>query len=250
MNYIKRIILLFIATLAFGSISAQSLDSIRFSAHLGVDIGAAVPWPLSKAVGDGDKLVAVPKVSPSIGISLGYNLHKNWSVNVEATYKSVALDATIVTLTNGQEFSDAGNKVLFRGKATTSMSFTMLEIPLYTRYAIDSKNAVLLGGYYSYIASAKFSALAIQGTVVNADTPDALPSPIYEGELPIQIFDNNLSNWDIGWLMGYERNITPKVSVSGHFIMGLKDIFKPGENYLSYSMLQMRGAITVSYRIY
>ncbi len=246
----KIFFIIFCALTLSGSHAQQSESPIRFGAHLGIDLGAAIPWPVSDAIGTGDKMSAVPKVTPAIGAWFGYRVSDRWSVNVEATYKTVGMDATIVSLTKGQQFNQDGEKVLFRGKATTIMSFTMLEVPLYARFKIDSKNAVMLGGYFSYLVSGTFEARAIQGTVVNAATPDVLPSPVEEGDLPTQYFDSNLDTFDLGWTVGYERKITDRINASARFTMGLKDIFKPGENYLDYGMVHMRGTVTVGYRIF
>ncbi len=246
----KKILILIIALLLALPSSAQLKERLRLGVHTGIDIGAASPWPVSKAVSGDDKLAATPKLRPAIGAWVGYKFDDKWSVNFEATYKTVALDATVVTLSQGQRFTDSGNKVLFKGKATTEMSFTMLELPLYVRYAINPKNAVMLGGYCSYITDGEFTAIAIQGTVVNADTPDELPKPTYEGELPPQVFDSSLRKLDIGWMAGYERKVTKRINATARFSMGLRDIFKPGENYLDYSMIHMRGTLTVGYRIF
>ncbi len=247
----KKILFIILSVATIASSSAQQKSSpIRFGVHLGIDLGAAIPWPVSDAIGEGDKMSVVPNVSPGIGVWFGYRFDDRWSVNIEATYKTVGMDATIISLTKGQRFSQDGEKVLFRGKATTSMLFTMLEVPLYARFKINPNNAVVLGGYFSYLVSGKFEARAIQGTVVNASTPDALPSPVVEGDLPVQYFNSNLDTFDIGWTVGYERKISNRINASARFTMGLKDIFKPNENYLDYGMVHMRGTISVGYRIF
>ena len=58
-----------------------------------------------------------------------------------------------------------------------------------------------------------------------------------------------LDNWDAGIVLGYERVLIDRVTIGGRFAMGFKDIFRSGEEnkYLSYSMLNMRGTIMLSY---
>ncbi|MFR9504343.1 MAG: outer membrane beta-barrel protein [Rikenellaceae bacterium] len=221
---------------------------IKLGIHLGVDLGAAAPWPISDAISGNDRIRAIPHVTPTLGFSTGYIFNEEWSLNAEASYRTVGVDATIVTLDKGQNFTMDGEKVLFRGQATMSISFSQLEVPLYVRWDINQTNAVTLGLYYAYVASGKFIASPIEGCVVNAETPDATPEPIVAGSVPEQNFSSSLSHWDIGYQIGYERRLSERISLGGRFTMGVKDIFKPGEKYLDYSMLQMRGTLQLSYR--
>lgn len=221
---------------------------LKFGVHLGVDLGAAAPWPISDAISGNDRLRAVPKVTPALGFSTGYIFDERWSVMAEVSYRTVGVDATIVTLEKGQNFTMDGQRVLFRGQATMSMSFSQLEVPVYAHWKINEDSAVTLGAYYAYVASGKFIALPVEGSVVDAATPDATPEPLAAGSVPEQNFSSSLSSWDIGYQVGYERRLSDRISLGGRFTMGVKDIFKPNEKYLDYSMLQMRGTLQLSYR--
>ncbi len=219
--------------------------------HTGLDIGGAVPWPLNKAIGDGDKMNATPNLSPAIGLSLHRDLNFCWSIVAEATYKTIALDAEIITLTKGQRFKDDNQlDVLFFGRAETSMSFSQLEFPVYLKYKISERNRVFLGGYYSHIftGSSRFDATALDGRLQNPDDETDI-TIVNPSDPAYQNFNENLDNWDVGFLVGYERKVLKRFTLSGRFSAGFKDIFKPGENYLAYSMWNMRGTITLSYRI-
>lgn len=243
-------ILLSLVFLAITSSAALAGGKMHMGIHTGFDLGAAVPWPLSKAVGGGDKMNATPKLTPALGFSGEYEFLPRWSAVVEATYKTVALDASIVTLSNGQNFKSDGIDVIFYGKAKTSMSFTMLEVPLYVKFKINENNRVFLGGYYSYIVNGKFEATAIDGRLHNRENPERPPSVI-SPEHPLENnFSENMDNWDVGFQVGYERKIWKRVSLAGRFSTGFKDIFKPNQNYLAYSMWNMRGAVTLSYRLF
>lgn len=243
-------ILVFFCVLVF-SLSAVAQDNrkIDLGIHIGLDFGAAVPWPISDAIGGGDKMNAVPQLTPGFGFSGEYHFSEKWSAVIEATYKSVGLDASIITLNSGQKFKDDGVDVIFYGKAKTTMSFTMLELPLSAKYKINENNRVFMGGYFAYILNSKFNATAMNGYLKNPEIPEDITvvnpnDPLY------QDFSSNLRHWDAGWQIGYERKIQKRISLSGKFSMGLVDIFKPGENYLDYSMLNMRGTVMLSYRLF
>ncbi|GHV00192.1 hypothetical protein FACS1894159_05490 [Bacteroidia bacterium] len=216
--------------------------------HTGLDLGGAIPWPLSDAISKGDKMNVVPKISPALGMSLEYDFLPRWGVVLEATYKTVGMDASIITLNGGQKFSDDGMDVIFYGRAKTSMSFTSFETPLYFIFRISDHNRVFAGGYYAYVPSSKFVASALDGHVVN---PDNGAISVVNPASPIdQDFSDTINDWDAGWLVGYERRILSHLTLSGRFSMGLNDIFKPNEKYLDYGMIHMRGTVTLSYRFF
>ncbi|MGL4909447.1 MAG: outer membrane beta-barrel protein [Bacteroidales bacterium] len=221
---------------------------IAVGLHTGLDIGGAVPFPLSKALGDDDKMEAVPGLTPSIGLSGTYHLTNRWSISIEGTYKKVSLEADIVTLTTGQKFIIDGTKVLFRGRASTDMEFSMIEFPLYARFRITENNRVFLGGYGTYIVKGKFEAVAIHGTISDPNDPNGLPTTLNTPQH--QNFSKNLSKFDAGMLLGYEYGITKRLNLSGRIIVGFKDIFKKGENYLDYSMWHMRGNVVLSFTLF
>ncbi len=221
---------------------------MKLGVQVGVDLGAAAPWPLSTALSGNDRLAAVPHTTPAVGMVFGYIFNDKWSIGTEISYRTVGVDATIVTLDKGQMFTMAGDRVLFRGQATMSMAFSQMEVPLYARWDINHSNAVTLGLYYAYVANGKFIASPLEGSVVSAATPNATPEPLVPGSVPEQNFSSALSPWDVGYQVGYERRITEHMAIGGRFTMGVKDIFKPGEKYLDYSMLQMRGTLQLIYR--
>ena len=249
------------ALLATATVCAQAQDAVKikkpkkelinfaFGVHTGFDLGAAVPWPPGQAIGGGSKMSAVPHLTPAIGISYTTLFDRHWSLTAEATYKTVALDAK--TWQSSQIFhdtDDAGNPTLleFRGTASAKMSFTMLEIPLFVRYTFSRENnRILLGGYYSRVFSATFDTSPYKGTLTNMHTGEV--EPIYPDEPYTQDFNSELDNWDAGVLIGYERRLAPRIMLSGRFMMGFKDIFKPGTGYFDYNMLHMRGTVTLSY---
>ncbi len=256
--------LFIILLLAAATVAAQAKDrpekvrrdpvSFAFGVHTGIDIGASIPFPPSYAMGGGSQMSAVPKLTPALGLSYTTIMHPHWSMTLETTYKTVALDAK--TRTNSQVFhdknSDGSEKLIeFRGTAEAKMSFTMLEVPLYLRYTFgQGTNRVILGGYYSYIVKASFDTQPYKGLLFNMnmdpDDPEAY-EPVTPETPYTQDFNGALDNWDAGVILGYERRLFPRVHLSGRFMMGFKDIFRPGTDYFDYKMLHMRGTIGVSY---
>lgn len=227
-------------------------DPVKFDIgiHTGFDIGAAVPWPPGEVVGGGNKMSAVPRLSPALGLSYTTIFDKHWTITLESTYKTVAMDAK--TWVKSQMFTIKGSdgsisKQEFRGTAEAKMSYTMLEIPLYLKYTFKKGNdRVFLGGYYAYVFKGRFETIPIKGTLSSPEPPYS-PEPVTPESAIIQNFDNAMDTWDAGFILGYERKLTHRVNLSGRFSMGFKDVFKPDDKYLDYAMLHMRGTVVLSY---
>lgn len=248
-----------------------------FGLHTGVDIGAAVPWPLKNM--ESMNMSAVPKLSPALGVSLTSYPLDRFTATIEVTWKQVGIDAkarvaaqrfTLVD-DNAVDPDDRRRVVEFRGTAYMNMAFSMLEIPIYVGYSFgDGRNRVVLGGYYSHVFRAKFETIPQKGMVIDVakwgkyenktpinDAGDLYsaedcviayvqkPDDVPEGTMPD--FNSYMDNWDAGFLLGYEWQVFPRINLSARFSMGLKDIFKKGNNYLDYKMLPMRGTVSVSY---
>ena len=225
--------------------------------HTGTDVGGAVPWPVKDGLGKNDKINATPHLKPELGLSWTTVFNKRWSMTLESTYKTVALDAR--AWVENQTFVDRDNDpwvwVSFRGAALMQMSFPMVEFPLYVRCALGKRgryNRLLLGGYYARIFDSKFLTSPYQGMLFNVvdgkpdyDNPKGIISP---DDPYTQDFSDAMSRWDAGLMMGYERRLfSPRLLLSGRVSMGFNDIFQADKKYLAYNMLHMRGTLTVSY---
>lgn len=66
----------------------------------------------------------------------------------------------------------------------------------------------------------------------------------------VQSFNEVMSNWDIGVLIGYERRILRDFTLGLRVSMGSIDIFQKGQNPLGYEMRHMRGSLNVSYDLF
>ena len=242
----KNSIVLIFFMMAAAQLQAANPDDIKFNLgiHLGVNLGAAVPWPLSKGLGDDDMKVSL-KTIPEFGFSTSYHLSSRWTTVAEASCSTFGINAGLFTR-SGQKFKDDGTIVVFYGRASTEMLFSVLDFPLYCKFKISENHRVYLGMYYSHLLKGKFNATALTGYMINPADPNdlqAVVEPLYQNFTP------NLRRHDFGWLFGYEYQIIDRLSITGRFSIGLRDIFKNGENYLDYKMLQMRGLLMFSYRI-
>ena len=111
---------------------------ISLGVQIGTDIGGAIPVPLSNIP---DKFNPYPQLSVSLGARITIPLKdRKWALGTEITYKKIGLDADARVENQKFEGTDQGVKKTqyYSGTAKMHMSFTMLEIPVYAKYAFTS----------------------------------------------------------------------------------------------------------------
>lgn len=228
---------------------ADKLSPFIFGVHMGLDIGAAVPWPVSRLSDGSYKFSAVPKLYPALGLSGTFIIDDHFSLSVEGTYKTVAIDAA--TWVENQRFTiDQATSTYqyFTGTADALMSFSMLEFPLYCKYTFNNgKHGIFVGGYYSRVFKGRFESIAKKGTLTEEPLSDDYS--LTSGEIvntPVSmVMDEYLGVWDAGWLIGYEHKLFKEISIGARFMMGLQDIFET--KCLEYEMWHMRGSFVISW---
>ncbi|MDR1406014.1 MAG: PorT family protein [Prevotellaceae bacterium] len=216
---------------------------LSLGVQIGTDMGGAVPYPLHNVP---KPVNAYPHVNVSLGAKCGFPLYKRFSLGLECTYKTVAMDAD--ARVENQKFDDGGIVQYFSGTAEMHMSFTMIEVPLYVKYRFNNSNKVLFGGYYAHVLSPKFETIARQGYI--GASPDFVGSPVTPEAPQVMNFSSSLGRWDAGMMVGYELQVFSRLHAGLRFLVGFKDIFKRGNRYFDYKMIPMRGAIVVSYNVF
>ncbi|MCL2726980.1 MAG: PorT family protein [Bacteroidales bacterium] len=216
------------------------LHEFNISPQFGTDIGGVVPVPFSAG---GSKINAYPRLSPSIGVAVGYTYQYRWNLGAELTYKRIAMDAD-ARVTN-QKFKGENAVQYFTGTAEMAMSFTLLEVPLYVTYMFGTnrQHGVMLGGYFGYNLSSKYMTTARKGfTGPGADVVESIIN-----DPMIMDFSSTLDKWDAGLLIGYQARIVNRVHLGLRVLVGCRDIFIPDTDFFEYKMIPMRGAIVLNY---
>ena len=225
----------------------------RFGVEVGVDVGGVIPTPFSEIP---SVYSAYPRVWPSVGARYEFRLMKRLYLGGEVCYKHLAMDIETVVdnmraQLPGQGFGGSDMVQYFTGQAEISMSFDMLEVPLYLSYAFpqSGRNRVLFGGYGAWMMRGRFVNVPIQGFV--GSSPNEVGLIINKGdEVPKEQrdFSKYLTRWDAGLLVGYEYEVFKRFVVSLHINVGLVVIFT--EPILSYHMTHIRGAVLLSYALW
>lgn len=214
---------------------------------LGTDIGGAIPVPFRYIP---STFNPYPQLNLDLGVFAEFRLHKHWSLGANLIYKTVGMKAD--ARVDNQKYEDTQEHVIqyFTGTANMDMKFTMLEVPIYAKYTFNNQvSKLLFGGYFAYNIKAEFNTIATKGYA--GDTPGKVEVVIKPGDDPINMeFSHALSNFDGGLMVGYEHTIYNRLNIGIRLSMGLSDIFRADTKYFDYRMLQMRGSILISYRIF
>ncbi|GHV66072.1 hypothetical protein FACS1894199_08670 [Bacteroidia bacterium] len=235
--------LIFILLCFFGQVRADDSTRFNLGVQLGTDVGGCVPYPFRYVP---ETFNMYPKINLSLGGKLTFPVKEQWSLGAEVTYKTLSTSAD--ARVKNQRFEDDGQIQYFTGSAEMNMQFTMLEFPLYAKYAFPSDNyRLLFGAYGTYVLQSKFVTLAKKG-FVGTEGPDIVSIPL-EPEGMEMVFSDALGRWDAGLVLGYERKIMSRFDLGLRFMWGFKDIFKPENKYFDYSMIHIRGVVVLSYTL-
>ncbi|MGL4780600.1 MAG: outer membrane beta-barrel protein [Bacteroidales bacterium] len=255
----KKILYLLMAWIAVTPLSAKIKQvgapftpNIYLAPLVGVDIGGAIPTTFGTIEEIGSNVA--PKLSPSLGLKIGYDITPSWGVVTEVCYKQVGIKAGAKVKDQLFQIKDADGSsqdVWFTGIADMDMDFTFLEVPVYAKWSWnEGRDKVICGLYAAWVINAKFDNIAQKGYLSDvpsnptADQINPLNEPL------VQPFTSIMTNWDLGVLIGYERRIFHNLNIGLRVSMGTVDIFKKGQNALGYEMRQMRGSLVLSYDLF
>ena len=220
--------------------AGTSISAFCVSPQIGTDIGGATPIPFNAV---GGSFNAYPKLNVTLGARFFLNLHDRWTIGANLNFKTIAMEAD-ARVTN-QKFKGENTVQYFTGISEMSMSFTLLELPLYAEFLVGSKrqHGIQLGVFGSYVFKSHFITYATKGFI--GSEPDRVDSDLTSPR--VMDFSSLLDNWDAGLLAGYESRIFPRIRMGLYVMFGFKDIFQAGSDFFDYKMKQMRGSVTISY---
>ncbi|MDR0659725.1 MAG: PorT family protein [Prevotellaceae bacterium] len=237
------ILIFFIGTAQVKAQEENNSENYRLSmgVAVGTDIGGAVPFPFSHIP---TPFNPYPQLKVGFGGIFTLPITKRWAIGADITYKSVGMKAD--ARVENQKFNMDGTDVYFTGSAKMDMSFTFLEVPLYAKYSFKKGyDRIIAGFYYSYTFTSSFQTTPKKGFI--GYEPNKVE--IEDVSDVIMDFDEILDNWDVGFLVGYERGIFERLNLGLRFSMGFKDILIPSSNYFDYKMIPIRGSISINYNL-
>jgi|WetSurMetagenome_2_1015567.scaffolds.fasta_scaffold18827_2 long-subunit fatty acid transport protein len=241
---IKRIVLLALFCLPL-MLQAQDKKWF-FYPSLGIDMGGAVPFPLSD-IPKGAK--GTPKLNPSLGFGFGYQLSDKWDLGAELNYHILAFSASADVRSQPFYSDDHTVTLYFSGHTKTDVEIRFLELPLVANYSINSNWAFTPGIYYSRILEGTFDTKGTDG--VTSDDKSITDNASLPGNANTSYnFDDNLDNWDAGVLLGCKYNLSQKVAIRTRMQFGFKSIFKKDFSNIDYEMYQVRFDIGVSINLF
>lgn len=212
---------------------------------LGVDLGGAVPFPLSDIP---DGAGGTPEPYPYLGLGAEYPIKGNWKLAAEVNYRIISFTSDAKVISQAYYPGD-GSILYFSGDTYTDVELRQVEFPLVGIYQLRESRSILFGAYYSIILEGTFLTEAKNG-VINADK-DITDNAILPGNTNTDYeFSDKIDNYDYGVLIGYRYKLGEKMKLFGRIQVGFKSIFKPDFNNIDYEMYQVRLNIGASYRIF
>lgn len=238
----NRLAFFLVLSFAWTGIVAQE-NTWEFKATGGIDLGMAIPIPMSAVPGDAE---VKPRLMPTLGVGVERYFSEKWSLGLEISYHILAIDGTVNVVSQPFWSDDRSYATYFSGEANTSTELRFLEFPLIGHYHINEHWALHMGAYYSAILNAKLETEGKNGWLsTNKDDTDNAPLPGTQDTY--FSFSDELDNYDIGALMGVVYNASPRLTFWGRFNVGFKSIFKPDFNNIDYDMYQFRFSMGTSY---
>lgn len=238
----NRIFLVIIFSLTFPGIYAQD-TKWEFASSLGIDMGGAIPLPLSEVP---DDATASPKLKPNLGIFFQRNFNDSWSLGAELSYHTLAVDANVNVISQAFWADDRSYATYFSGEAYSSTELQFIEIPLKAYYHFNEKWSLIFGAYYSILLKGRLETEGRNGWI-SADKNDTDTAPLPGTQNTTFDFNDELDNYDVGMLVGYQFKVGERVNLWGRFNLGFKSIFVPDFNNIDYEMYQFRFSTGVSF---
>jgi long-subunit fatty acid transport protein len=237
-----RLALFLVFSYAWIGIGAKE-NKWKFKATGGIDMGMAIPIPMSAVSGDAE---VKPRLMPTIGVGAQRYFNDNWSLGLDINYHILSVNGTVNVVSQPFWSDDRSYATYFSGEANTSTELRFLEFPLIARYHINEHWALHMGTYYSVILNAKLETEGKNGWLsTNKDDTDHAPLPGTQNTF--YSFNDDLDNYDIGGLLGVTYNVSPRLIIWGRINVGFKSIFKPDFNNIDYEMYQIRFSMGISY---
>jgi len=237
----NKFFLLLIFGFCVSTLSAQD-PKWQFAPSLGLDVGGAIPIPLSEMPDDAK---ADTKFRPTLGLALQRNLSERWSLGAEVNYHILAVDAEVTVISQAFWSDDRSYATYFSGEAYSSTELQFVEIPLVAHFHFNDRWSLVFGGYSSIILKGKLETEGRNGWI-SADKEDTDNAPLPGTQNTSFNFNDELDNYDVGALIGYNWKFGERFNLWGRFNVGFKSIFKPDFNNIDYEMYQFRFSTGIS----
>lgn len=239
----KIFIVLFIFSISFSF--AQEQRNFNIYPNLAVDLGGAIPFPLSDIP---DGAGGTPKPYPTMGLGFEYHIKEKWQFAIELNYHLIAFSAD-ADVVSQPFYYDNGTPMYYTGKTETDVELRMIEFPLLAFYELKEGKRFMFGLYYTRILEGRFETKGING-IYSPDkeiTDNAqLPGPEYT--IPYN-FNDDIDSYDYGVLIGYKYDINHRFYIWSRLNVGFKSIFKKEFNNIDYEMYQVRINLGLSFKL-
>jgi hypothetical protein len=241
MKSIPLVLMLFLPFL----LQAQN-NTWRVYPTLGVDMGGALPFPLSD-IPDGSK--GTPKLNPNLGLGFEHGIGGKWSLGMEVSYHILAFSANADVISQPFYFDNQEDVLYFSGHTSTDVELRLLEFPVMAVFNAGPNWSLIMGAYYSRILDGTFNTTGTDGVL----SPDKAITDTTQLPGPANItynFNDYIDDWDAGLLIGYRYNLNHRIFFWTRFQVGFKSIFVKEFENIEYELYQLRLNVGISVALF
>ncbi len=249
----KKFILLIVVGIITFPLYAQNLLTKKWEHEIvvGLNIGGTMPIPLPAEI---RKIRSFsPNLNPVIAFSATrwINNSKLWGITsgFNIDYKGFTEQADVkymYTKLNVGEGENAGTySGTFSGKNETKVKNGYFTIPLMAAYHPWNDLIFRLGGYISYLHTAKFEGTATDG-YIRDHGPTGQKTNVDYAEFD---FSDDVRNIDAGLSASVEWAFSNSLSLAGQLNWGLVPVFPSNFEGISHKMYNVYASFGIAYRL-
>lgn len=256
----KKIILLLIAVLSFGTTLAQeenkaketdinlikaALKGWHVRVGAGFSIGGTSPLPLPAEIRD------INSYSPTLSIQLEgaaqkkFGKHWGLMVGIRFSNKGMETDARVKNYHMEAVNADGSGTVIgaWTGNVKTEVDLNYLSFPLLATYSFNDRWQVSAGPYFSYMVRGDFKGCAYDG-YIRDQNPTGEKAEV---SLANYDFSEDLRKFQWGLQFGGEFKAYKHLSVSANVQWGLNSIFPKDFQSVTFALYPIYGTIGFNY---
>lgn len=216
----------------------SAIIGLEYQVKAGFNIGGTTPLPLPV------EIRAINSYNPTMAVAIEGNVTKwlgaenQWGVRVAARLENKGMKTDAEVKNYGMEIIGDGGELMkgnWTGMVKTDVKNTYLSFPVQAVYRINSRVAMNLGPYFSYMIEGEFS-----GDVYDGYLREGNPTGnkvIFEGDKSAAYnFSNDLRRFQWGAQLGAEWRALKHLNVYGDLTWGFNDIFQNDFKTITFAM--------------